>query len=169
MDSYRRVRDTSIKLLGTDLSSLKVELEGHLATAMSRKPKDITLQSFKIPMGLSAAISSGESIESVLPFPLAGSLQDFMSFVPEGIKEVFVQVTVVDRTGSQRVETRLLDGFRSYSITAQVAKTSYAKIKIMNKTKVDVDCIFGFTFKEALPNEIEKTRLVGNLEGGTVS
>lgn len=169
MDSFKRVRENKITLQSSDIEGLKVELASHLEHISARKPKDITLESVKIPMGLADYIEPGAEIEKVLPFPLAGTLQDFMSYVPASVGEVFVQVTVVDKTGSQRVETRLQDSFRSYSIQACVSKNSYAKIKILNKAKVAVDCVFGFTFKEVLPNEVKTAKLIGNLESGTLT
>ena len=169
MDSSRRVRQNVVLLQSNDLSSLKVEIADHLARISNRQPKDIVLQSQKIPLGLASYVEAGSEIEGIMPFPLAGTLQDFMSYVPNGVGEVYVQVTVVDKTGSQRVETRLQDSFRSYSIKANVTKTSYAKVKIMNKSKVAVDCVFGFTFKEVLPNEVEATGLIGNLESGVIT
>ena len=121
-------------------------------------------------MGVAAQVKAGEEVSAIMPFPIAGTLQDFMSFVSEGVKEVFVQITAVSKTGSQRVETRLLDSFRNYpALQADVAATSYVKVKVTNRSKVDTDCIVGFTFKEVLQNEIKATRLIGDLEGGTVA
>lgn len=167
MDSFKRVRENVINLQSMDLESLKVELQGHLSYIATRKPKDIILESHKIPMGVSGVVKAGEEISAIMPFPLAGTLQDFMSYVDAGVKEVFVQITAVSKIGSQRVETRLMDSFRVYpTLKADVSATSYVKIKILNKSKVDTDCIVGFTFKEVLQNEIKESRLVGDLEGG---
>jgi len=169
MDSFKRVRDNSVILQGNDIESLKTEISGWLTQAITRRPKDVTLQSFKIPMGFSAIVPPGESIKSVLAFPIAGTLQDFMSYVPLGAKEIFVQITSVDSVGSQRAETRLLDGFRSYTIKAECAKTSYVTIKITNNTKADADCVFGFTFQEVRSDEIKKTKLDGNFESRSIA
>lgn len=170
MDSFKRVRESRVLLTSTDLTGLRAELEDHLSRISSRTPKDITLQSHCIPMGVSGFVKAGEELSAIMPFPLAGTLQDFMSFVSEGVKEVFVQITAVSRIGSQRVETRLMDSFRVYpTLRAEVGSTSYVKVKIMNRSKVDTDCIVGFTFKEVIQNEIKATRLIGDLEGGTVS
>ena len=169
MDSYKRVRENKIVLNSTDLEGLKSELSEHLSRAMVRQPRNVTLQSYKIPMGFSGFVKAGEEISAILPFPIAGTLQDFMSVTPLGVKEVMAQITVVSATNSQRVETRLQDGYRGYNISANIAKLSYVKIKLVNKSKVDADCIVGFTFQEELTHEIKETRLIGNLEGGTLA
>lgn len=167
MDSFRRVREDKVILQGNDLQTLKAEIADHLGRMSARKPKDISIQSQKIPMGVSGIVKSGEEISAIMPFPIAGTLQDFMSFVSEGVKEVFVQITAVSKIGSQRIETRLMDSFRVYpSLKADIGATSYVKVKILNKSKLDTDCIVGFTFKEVLQNEIKESRLVGDLEGG---
>lgn len=167
MDFSKRVREDKVILQSVDLMSLREEVADHLGRIAARKPKDVILESHKIPMGVSGVVAAGESISAIMPFPLAGTLQDFMSYVESGVKEVFVQITAVSKIGSQRVETRLMDSFRVYpTLKADVASTSYVKINIFNKSKIDTDCIVGFTFKEVLQNEIKETRLVGSLEGG---
>ena len=170
MDSYKRIRDNSITLSANSLDTLKRELELHLNHMSSRKPKDITLQSQKIPMGVSGTVHPDEELSSIMAFPLAGTLQDFMSFIPSGTKDIFVQVTAVSNVGSQRVETRLMDAFRVYpTLNAQVGATSYVKVTVSNKSKVAVDCVVGFTFKEVMQNEIKATRLIGDLESGSLA
>jgi hypothetical protein len=169
MDSYRRVRETTVTLRGTTVEELKRELEKELGRISIRQPKDTILISNKIPTGLAGFIKAGEELSGIVPFPIAGTLQDFMSFVPLDCNDLFVQITVIDAVGSQRVETRLMDGSRSYSIKAAVMANSFAKIKIFNKGQVDADCVVGFTFQEVKPNEIKATGINGSFENRTIT
>lgn len=140
---------SEIKLFGTTLEELKSELEKHLARAMQRQvSKPAAMPSAKIPMGFSGFIQPGESFEAITVFPLAGKLSCFSSFVSGTNKDVVAQITLYRDGGSNRIDQKLLDGFRSYDTAVEVPANSFAKIKLVNNGKVEVQSTIGFVFQE---------------------
>lgn len=163
MDSFNRGNNKPIVFAATDLEGLKEEIGQHLARAMQRRPRDITFVSYKIPFGFGGLVEAGEVIEKIIPFPIAGTLSDFMSYLPPSTKDVFIRITAVQKATSQVVEQRLQDEHRLYKFKADIPAASFVRLQIMNKGKSAVDALVGFTFQERAANEIGTVNLIGDI------
>jgi hypothetical protein len=158
-----RTRENRIVLYGNDIPTLKTELQDYLSEAMNKQPVNKTLVSYKIPMGIGEIIEAGRSVTKIIPFPVAGVIENLMSFLPPSTKDVFVKITVSNKGIEQGATQRLQDDYRAYTLKLLIPAVSVVRVEISNNCKVAVEAIVGFTFEERLSDEIRTTELIGNL------
>ena len=156
-------KPSTFRLQGKDLEALKRELEGHLVRMSIRQPREPRPPANKMPMGFGLLVEAESSAVTYFPFTLGGSITDFMSLLPPSTKELYIKITLMNSGVSQRVEQRLQDEYRAYTIQLNIPKLSVAKIELINKSNVAVEAIIGFTFQEDRDNAIRTTELIGNL------
>lgn len=159
-------RSDKIQLQGRDIQSLKAELEIHLTTAMCRQHADVIVVANKVPMGFCCTVEPGLVYTEFFVFPVNGTLQDFISKIPDSCKDLFIEIQAVSATGTQINEARLRDGFRDYSIEVNIPAKTFCKITIRNEGKQSFEASIGFTYQQGKDYEIKEIEFNGTIEGG---
>lgn len=156
-----KTREDIVNLHSNDIAGLKQELSRHLGRLACRQhPEVISIQN-KVPYGLCSTIEAGQEAEGSFVFPLGGTLQDFVSHIPQSIKDIWIAIEVETPVGTQKVEQRMQDGFRSYNLGIDIPDKTFGTLRVLNKGKTTEKVSIGFTYQQGKDYEIKKVEFNG--------
>lgn len=154
-------RDDIVVLQANDIDGLKQELSRHLGRLASRQHPEVIAIQNKVPYGLCSSVDAGQEVDGNFVFPLGGTLQDFVSLIPNSIKDIWIAIEVQTPVGLQKVEQRMQDGFRSYNLNIAIPDKTFGTLKIINKGKTTEKVSIGFTYQQGKDYEIKKVEFNG--------
>lgn len=170
MDSYKEYNPQPIALFAQDLDGLKKELGQQLARLTQRRPKDISIVSTKIPLGIAGTVSKDSPFFCLVPISLSGTIGDMFTYLMEGAKGVTVQIDIYGKEKLPAIsKIDLPSGLRELSLSFAVTAKSVIAIKVESQTEEAVTFAVGLSFKEVHPYEIKKNQLDGLAQGGAIA
>jgi len=170
MDYSKRYVPQPIALHSTDIETLKAELGIHLARVSQRQPKDISIVSAEIPLGVSGHVSSAVPFLCLIPLPLAGKVSNIFTYTSSELRDITVALDLVGGEAAPKIAKLTIDkGIKSYPLTFNVPAKSVVSVRVESKTEEAVAFAIGLSFKEAHPDEIKKDKFNGASQVGLIA